>query len=221
MSVLVSTLLHWHLNTIHHQRSGNVAPGAAERGNDKGKQREQPGDHGQTFSPDDLSSPAELDSDENRALWKSILRTRKMDGKKVPARQTQYSSPKVVEVSAVRGFQVKLSLLCTHLRSYKIDNLQRIVVHKRKRKAKSLAPMPSNPTALVDAGGSSQAAPSSHGFISSQGHAGPSSQPIPIAGHAGQSWPTGTNCTDDDSYSDSSTIQGPWLRFLDKICFSC
>ena len=211
---------------MHHQRSGSVPPGVAERGNDKGKQQEEPSDHGQTFSPDGLSSPAQLDSDENRALWKSILRIRKMDGKKAPARQTQHSSSKVVEVSAVRGFQVKFSLSCTDLHSYKIDNLQRIVVHKRKRKTKSLAPISSNPTALVDAGGSSQAAPSSHGdlahtFISSQGHAWPSSQPIPVAGHAGQFWPTGTNCTDDDSYSDSSTIHGPWLRFLDKICFAC
>ena len=211
---------------MHHQRSESVPPGAAEHGNDKSKQREQPVDHEQTFSPDGLSSPAELDSDDNRALWKSILRTRKMDGKKAPARQRQHSSPKVVEVSAVRGFQVKFSLSCTRLRSYKIDNLQRIVVHKRKRKAKSLAPISSNSTALVDAGGSSQVAPSSHGdlahaLISSQGHAGSSSQPIPIAGHADQSWPTGTNCIDYDSYSDCSTIQGPWFRFLDKICFSC
>jgi len=60
---------------MHHQRSGSVPPGVAERGNDKSKQQEEPSDHGQTFSPDGLSPPAELDSDENRALWKSILRT--------------------------------------------------------------------------------------------------------------------------------------------------
>jgi len=217
--------LHWHLNTTHHQHSENVSSGTAECRNDKDKQREQPVDHEQTFSPYGLSSPSELDSDESRALWKSILRTRKMDGKKVPARQIQHPSPKGVEVSAVRGFQVKFSFSCTHLRSYKIDNSQRIIVHKRKRKAKSLTPISSNPTFLVDAGGSSQVAPSSYGdlahaFISSQGRAGSSSQRIPIAGHASRSWSTVTNCT-DDSYSDCSTIQGPWLRFLDKICFSC
>ena len=87
---------------IHHQRSGSVAPGAAERGNDKGKQREEPGEHRQTFSPDDLSSPAELDSDDNRALWKSLLRSRKKDSKGAPATLSRDTSPAVVEVYAKR-----------------------------------------------------------------------------------------------------------------------
>ena len=96
-------------------------------------------------------------------------------------------------------------------------------MHKRKRKTNSRAPILSDPTALVDAGGLSQAGPSSHGDLahthtSSQGHASSSSQPI--ADCAGQSRPTETSCIDDDSCSDSS-IDGPCLKFWNKICYPC
>ena len=83
---------------MYHQRSENVALGAAKRGNDKGKQGEE-----LISAPDDPSSPAELDSGENRALFKSLLRARKMNGK-TPAKVTQDRSLKVVEMFAVRGF---------------------------------------------------------------------------------------------------------------------
>ena len=56
------------------QSSENVAPGTAECGNDKGKQRGYSVVRTQTYTPRNLSSPAELDSDENRALWKALFR---------------------------------------------------------------------------------------------------------------------------------------------------
>jgi len=85
---------------MYHQRSEDVARGVAERGNDEGKQGEEP-----ISAPDDISSPAELDSGENCALLKSLFRARKMNGK-TPAKVTQDRSPKVVEIFAMRGFQV-------------------------------------------------------------------------------------------------------------------
>jgi len=58
-----------------------------------------------------------------------------------------------------------------------------------------------------------------HPPTSSQGQAGPSSQPV--ARHGGH--PLQVNdarYTDNDSYSDTST-HGPFLRFIDKMCFPC
>jgi len=87
---------------MHHQHSENDSSRTAECSNDKGKQREEPVVHKQIFPPDDLSSPAELDSNENRALWKSLLRSRKKDSKDIPATASRDTSPAVVEVYAKR-----------------------------------------------------------------------------------------------------------------------
>ena len=81
---------------MHHQHSENVSSGTAERSNDKGKQREDPVVHKQTFTPD------ELDSNENRALWKSLLRSRKKDSKDASATASRDTSSAVVEVYAKR-----------------------------------------------------------------------------------------------------------------------
>ena len=80
------------------QSSENVVPGTTERGNDKGKQRRDPVAHRKTFT---LSSPAELDSSDNRVLWKSLFRSRKDDSKTAPATVTRDSSTEV-DVYAVR-----------------------------------------------------------------------------------------------------------------------
>jgi hypothetical protein len=80
----------------------NITPGTAKPDNGKGKQREDPISNIQTPSPNDPSSPAKLDSNENRAFWKSLMRARVKDSKKTPLRKTQDSSPKIVDVYAVR-----------------------------------------------------------------------------------------------------------------------
>ena len=93
------------------QSSENVVPGTTERGNDKGKQQIYPVTHRKTFT---LSSPAELDSDNNRALWKSLFRSRKDDSKTAPATVTRDSSTEV-DVYAVCFQQVGHSPSYLHL----------------------------------------------------------------------------------------------------------
>ena len=94
------------------QSSENLAPGTTERGNDKGKQRGDPVAHRKTST---LSSPAELDTNDNRALWKSLFRSRKNDSNTAPAKVTRDSSPDVVDVYAVRIHQVGHSSSYLHL----------------------------------------------------------------------------------------------------------
>jgi len=72
--------------------------------NDKGKDR-------QVTPPDDL--PAAHDNDDNRMLWKSLMRApgKHTSSGKTPAKVTCDSSSKVVEVYAARGFQVIFSFI--------------------------------------------------------------------------------------------------------------
>jgi len=117
----VSPCLSFHALTPQfdtHQRSENIALGAAERG----KQSEEPIAPMQTSTPDGPSSPVELDSNENRALWKSILRARKRDGKEASVRVTQETSSEVVEIFAARGFKVTLSSSFSYDCSYSVWN---------------------------------------------------------------------------------------------------
>jgi len=107
----------------YHQHSEDVALGTAECSHEKGKQREQPMAPMQNSTPDDPSSAAELDSRENRALWKSIFRARKKGGKEAPAEVLAWDpSPPVVEVYARRVPQVSFgssrSRLCSVLTIY-------------------------------------------------------------------------------------------------------
>ena len=97
---------------MHHQHSENVSSGTAERSNNKGKQREEPIVHKQIFTPDNLSSPAELDSNGDRALWKSLLRSRKKDSKDAPATASRDTSPAVVEVYAKRVPKACFNSVC-------------------------------------------------------------------------------------------------------------
>jgi len=52
------------------------------------------------------STSAKFNNDEYRVPWKLRMRSRKNDNKMAQAKMTQESSPKVVEVHPVRGFQV-------------------------------------------------------------------------------------------------------------------
>jgi len=99
---------------MHHQHSENVSSGTAERSNNKGRQCEEPVVHKQIFTPDDPSSPAELDSNENRALWKLLLRSRKKDSKDAPATTSPDTSPVVVEVYAKRVPKACFNSFCVH-----------------------------------------------------------------------------------------------------------
>jgi len=101
-----------------HQYSEDVALRAAERGHAKGKQREQPIAPMHTSTPDDPSSPAELDSRENRALWKSIFRARKKGGKDAPAEVLARDPSPVVEVYARRVPQVSFGSSRSRFCSY-------------------------------------------------------------------------------------------------------
>jgi len=93
------------------QSSENLAPGTTERGNDK-EQQGDPVAHRKTST---LSSPAELDTNDNRALWKSLFRSRKYDSNNSPAKVTRDSSAEVVDVYAVRYQQVSHSSSYLHL----------------------------------------------------------------------------------------------------------
>jgi len=104
----------------HHQHPEDVALEAAECGHEKGKQQEQLIVLMQTSTPDDPSSPAELDSRENRALWKLIFRARKRDVKEVSVNVTQETSSEVVEIFAVRGFKVTFNSSLSYDCSYSI-----------------------------------------------------------------------------------------------------
>jgi len=98
--------LRWHLNIMHCQSSENVAPGTSERGNDRSKRRGDLITHKKTSTSRNLLSPAELDNNENWALWKSLFRSRKNDSNKAPAKVTRDSSSEVVDVYPVRYQQV-------------------------------------------------------------------------------------------------------------------
>ena len=97
---------------MRYQSSENVVPGTTERGNDKGKQRRDPVAFGKTST---LSSPAEFDTNDNRALWKSLFRSRKDDSNTASAKVTQDSSTEVIDVYAVRYQQVSHSSSYLHL----------------------------------------------------------------------------------------------------------
>ena len=104
------------------QSSENVVPGTTERGNDKGKQRRDPVAHRKT------STLSELDSNDNRAPWKFLFRSRKDDSKTAPATVIRDSSTEV-DVYAVRYQQVGhspsyLHLLLLHMHTSGIGRTQ-------------------------------------------------------------------------------------------------
>src|ERR1700709_2010595 len=87
----------------------------AERNNDKGKRQEEPFADVET-PHDGPAFPAELDTNQTRALWKVLIRARGKVTKKA-AMNTHDPPPAVVEVCAARGFQASISFhrvnLCT------------------------------------------------------------------------------------------------------------
>ncbi|KAJ8580184.1 hypothetical protein M405DRAFT_834791 [Rhizopogon salebrosus TDB-379] len=178
----------------------------AERNIDKGKRQDEPFADAET-PHDGPAFPAELDTNQTRALWKVLVRTRGKVTKKA-AMNTHDPPPDVVEVCAARGFQ-------------------RYVAYKRKDKTKSLTLTTGASTTVAHASGSSQAGTSLHddpalAHASSQAPIWLSSQSI--AGHGGQSSQASgaltTYHTNDFSHSDLS-IDGTLNKFLDRICFPC
>jgi hypothetical protein len=90
---LLSILKHYFLNIV-----------------DRGltKQREEPPADAHTAPPDISNSLAKFKSKESSGLWNVLTRARGKAGKRVQLK-THSPSPEVVEVYAVRGFQVSFS----------------------------------------------------------------------------------------------------------------
>jgi hypothetical protein len=80
----------------------------AERNNDKGKQQQEPFPNAETPSHDGPASPAELDTNQTRALWKVLIRGRGKVTKKA-VMNTHDPPPEVAEVYAARGFKASIS----------------------------------------------------------------------------------------------------------------
>ncbi|KAG1780614.1 hypothetical protein EV702DRAFT_1266528 [Suillus placidus] len=221
----VSTLTHRHLNPTAVSAALRTIRSAPERIKE-GKQRGDPPPDTQSLPSDDPTPPTELDSADNRNIWKRIMRSRGKDPTSVEITPT-IQRPEIVEISAVRGFE-------------------RLVVMKRVRKTKLPKSTCSIPLVAPHASSSSPAGPSPQG-----GHAqpGPSSQASPAqpgtsslvsvqagpssyttVGHAVQSsqaspsshfpTPRPIVMAHADYYGDSSSsIKGSCNRFLDRICF--
>jgi hypothetical protein len=94
-----------------------MMPGAAERNNHEGKQPEEPQAITDTPLLYDAFSFADIDSNENCTLRKSLMRNRGKDttpGKKAPAKTTYDTSPEVVKVCTARGFKVSFFFHIVH-----------------------------------------------------------------------------------------------------------
>ncbi|KAG0693236.1 hypothetical protein DFH29DRAFT_1073343 [Suillus ampliporus] len=198
--------------------SANAQPGARQRC--KGKEREGSLLDTQSLPHNDHVHPAGLDSEENRNLWKQLIRARGKDptsAEMAPAMKR----PEVVEVYAVRGLQGYVALT-------------------PKWKKRSSTVTYSVPLAAAHASGSSPAGPSLQGspgqsgtsLQAASGQGGSSSpaivghvtRPLRItegpSSHASPSHFVTSYHTSHDSDSRSS-IEGSFNRFLDKICFPC
>ena len=114
------------------QCSANITPCAIEQNNDKGKQREELPVGTDTPPPDDTFSLVALDSDDNRKLWKSLMGAQgkgTASGKKSSANMTCNPSPEVVEVYAVRGFQVSFSFISFRLSFLLVTETTEVGLH--------------------------------------------------------------------------------------------
>ncbi|KAG1718617.1 WD40-repeat-containing domain protein [Suillus paluster] len=206
------------------QCSANAVLDASKANKDE---YDEPTTDGHTPPPDDPTSPAELDSEDNRIIWKWLTLGRgknQTSATMAPTRRYEHS-PEVVDIYAARGFQ-------------------RYVAMKRVRKTKASAAT-SGATAAEHVSTSLQAGPSSQVVFatathaSSSSQAGPSSQVVSVQavsssqgiavhgaqhsqGTAGSSHASPsrfvTYHTEHGSDSDS-TIEGSCNRFLDRICF--
>jgi hypothetical protein len=88
------------------QCSAHITP--AKQNNDKGKQREE-----LLADMENSSFPAKFDNNENRALWKFLMRARGERTNKGPAKMKHDPFPEVVEVYAARGFRVSFTSSCS------------------------------------------------------------------------------------------------------------
>ncbi|KAG1728503.1 WD40-repeat-containing domain protein [Suillus paluster] len=208
------------------QCSANAVLDASKANKDED---DEPSIDAHTPPPDDPTSPAELDSEDNRIIWKWLTLGRgnnQTSATMAPTRRYE-RSPEVVDIYAARGFQ-------------------RYVAMKRVRKTKASAATSGATPAAEHASTSSQAGPSSQVVFatathaSSSSQAGPSSQVVSVqaisssqgiavhgaqhsqgtAGSSSHGSPSRfvTYHTEHGSDSDSS-IEGSCNRFLDRICF--
>ncbi|KAG1727194.1 WD40-repeat-containing domain protein [Suillus paluster] len=188
------------------QCSANAALYASKANKDED---DEPPTNVHTPPPDDPTSPAELDSEDNRIIWKWLTLGRgKNPTSATMAPMRRYErSPEAVEIYAARGFQ-------------------RLVAMKRVRKTKASAATDGATPAAEHLGTSSQAGPSSqvvsvHAVSSFQGiavHEAQHSQGTAGSSSHASSLHFVTYHTKHGSDSDSS-IEGSCNRFLDKICF--
>ncbi|KAG2115622.1 WD40-repeat-containing domain protein [Suillus clintonianus] len=225
---------------INNDRSYANDPLSARK--DKGIQRDEPPTDAQSPPSDDPTRPDNVDSKDNRNLWKRMMRSRVKDPSDTNIAPVM-KCPEVVEVYAVRGFQ-------------------RFVAMKRVRKSKPLAvtgdvlPVnasssqprsssqvvsiqagPPSPTIVMNGTQSSQAtrgpslhAPPSHAMAVTVARYAPPSHAVAvnvarssqaIGGptlHGSPSRFVTNYYTNHDSDSRSS-IEGSCNRFLDMICF--
>lgn len=179
----------------------------------------------QSLPSDDTIPPTELDSADNRNIWKRLIRSRgvRKDPASVEIAPT-IKRPEVVEVYAVRGFK-------------------RLVVMKRKRKTKLPEATCNIPLVAQNTSGSSPAGQLSQALgappaaahfggslslhtvpvqagISSHAVGGNGSPIVSAIGglHASPSHFVTNYHTSHDSDSRSS-VEGSCNRFLDRICF--
>jgi hypothetical protein len=97
---LISAFQRSHLNKIHCQCSASIASVAAEHSDGKCSQREESITDTKNPPSDELYSPADFNSDDNRKLWKLLMRARWKDtasGKKAPTKMRHIRSPDVVK----------------------------------------------------------------------------------------------------------------------------
>ncbi|KAG2115041.1 WD40-repeat-containing domain protein [Suillus clintonianus] len=184
---------------------------------EKREQQDKPPTDAQSAPSDDPTHPGDLDRKDDRTFWKRIMRARgkdPSDANIAPAMKR----PKVVKVSAVRGFQGYVAM-------------------KRVHKTKPLVPSDANSSHLASSsqGVSVHAGPSSHAVVAngaqiSQATGGSSSHAVAVnaaqssqviggpSSHASPSHFVTNYHTHHDSDSHSS-IEGSCNRFLYRICF--
>ena len=110
VSPISPLVVHWHLNMMGYQCSAIVMVGTAEQ--NTGKERKELAD-AEALPPHDAFPTAEFDTNENHTFWK-FLRAEGKNATTSPAHMTHGTSPKAVEVYAVRVTQVSFTYIpCT------------------------------------------------------------------------------------------------------------
>ncbi|KAG1732386.1 WD40-repeat-containing domain protein [Suillus paluster] len=178
---------------------------------------DEPPTDAHTPPPDDPTSPAELDSEDNRISWKWLTLGRwKNPPSATMAPMRRYKpSPEVVDVYAVRGFQVTFSPSCLQFSTSGATPAAEYVSTSSQAGPSSQVVF----ATATHASSSSQAGPSSQ-VVSVQAIS--SSQGITVHGAQHPQDTAGSSSHASPSHVDSdSSIEGSCNRFLDRICFPC